>query len=211
MPVVYELGASIKTPYGFGICIATGSLTPAGTPVVPAQIKLRSWTLANSKNPSLYTFDNTWDLILPDVEVGCDVMTPYGRGRVLKLEDTETDVYTESPVCAEVILTEWRLANNSRVRCYLNFSDLSYLPPKKFGELSSLEKIETANSKRESAKEPLSCNDLDAANALYTQACFYLQTIDNDTLGNNYDRACLLECMIACKNNGAMCCVKLKR
>ena len=80
-----------------------------------------------------------------------------------------------------------------------------------FGELSSVEKIETANEKREEAKIPLSKNDLEAAATLYNQACFYLQTIDNESLFNNEDRAALLECMVACKNNGAMCSVKLKR
>ena len=60
------------------------------------------------------------------------------------------------------------------------------------------------------AKKALSLSDLEAANSLYGQACFYLQCVSNDDLTDNCDRAVFLESMIACKNNGAMTNIKLK-
>lgn len=61
------------------------------------------------------------------------------------------------------------------------------------------------------AKAVLGSGDFSGAAELYKQACFYLQTVDNDSLTDNASRASLLECMIACKNNAAMCCNRLKQ
>ena len=97
------------------------------------------------------------------------------------------------------------------MNCFLNISDLTYVPKKKFNETNSLEKIEAANEKREMAKRALANNDLAAADSLYTQATFFLQNTDNAELTDNHDRAAMIESMIACKNNNAMTSLKLKR
>ena len=149
----------------------------------------------------MYTHETSFQEFVPPITVKCDVMTPYGRGRVLKLDRDN----------AKVVLTEWRLAYGSRVNCFLSLEDLTYVKKKTFNETNSLEKIEAANEKREMAKSALANNDLAAADSLYTQACFYLQSTNNDELVDNHDRAAMIEAMIACKNNNAMTSLKLKR
>mmetsp|Transcript_17227 Transcript_17227/g.34532 ORF Transcript_17227/g.34532 Transcript_17227/m.34532 type:complete len:427 (+) Transcript_17227:180-1460(+) len=201
MPAVYPVGQNVATPYGNGIVTKAGSVTPAGEAVVPAALSLRSWKLANGTSPTLYTSTTTWPEVVPPVEEGCDVKTQYGRGRVEALVDGR----------ATVLLTEWRLAGSSRVRCYLDVGQCTFVERKKFNELTGLEKIDEANVRREKAKAVLGSGDFSGAAELYKQACFYLQTVDNDSLTDNASRASLLECMIACKNNAAMCCNRLKQ
>ena len=96
------------------------------------------------------------------------------------------------------------------MKCYLSPSDVTYTPKKKFTQLSSMEKIESANEKRNAGKAVLSTKDYSAAATLYNQAVFMLNTIDNDKVSDNHERAALLECMIACLNNAAFCYLQMK-
>ena len=143
MPAVYPVGQNVVTPYGNGIVTKAGSITPAGEAVVPAALSLRSWKLADGSSPTLYTSTLSWPEVLPPVVKGCDVKTQYGRGRVESLVDGR----------ATVLLTEWRLAGSSRVRCYLDVGHCAFMEKKKFNELSGLEKIDEANVRREKVRQ----------------------------------------------------------
>ena len=67
------------------------------------------------------------------------MQTAYGRGRVLSLTSTSS----------KVVFTNWRLANGSKVHCYLPPENLTFVRKKKFGEMTSFDKIDAANEKRE--------------------------------------------------------------
>ena len=68
--------------------------------VAPARVKLVDWQLADGNHPTLYTHDGDLKEFVPPITVNCDVMTPYGRGRVLEVGVGGGQT--------KVILTEWR-------------------------------------------------------------------------------------------------------
>jgi hypothetical protein len=74
-------------------------LTPSQA-VAPARVKLVDWRLADGNSPTLYTHDCDFKEFIPPITVNCDVMTPYGRGRVLEVSDGRGQT--------KVVLTEWR-------------------------------------------------------------------------------------------------------
>jgi hypothetical protein len=63
---------------------------------------------------------------------------------------------------------------------------------------------------RSLSRSLLQLKDTAAANLFFEQALFCLQQVENEDLKVNLYRARLLECMIACLNNSALCCLTLR-
>ncbi len=200
MAPIYSQGTELRTPYGVGVVKREGVKTPGGSAVASSRIELSDWSLADGVKPSLFSFDDTMEVIPPPLEIGCDVTTQYGRGKLTALTSTK----------ATVVLTEWRLAGLSRVTCHLSPKDCYFAKKKLFKELSAVEKIDRANELREEAKQTLSSKDYSKAGALYQQAIFLINTVDNDSVKADMDRAQLIECLIACSNNAAFTGLQLK-
>ncbi|GMI29903.1 hypothetical protein TeGR_g1962 [Tetraparma gracilis] len=206
MPPLYGDDALVTTPYGLGKVLSPGLRTPGGEAVLPAEISLASWTLAGGKSPSLFTHDGSFPAHVPPLAAGSKVATPYGKGVIT--------AYHPSKIT--VTLSSWTLANSSPVLCYLHPDQVAPDVPgtdplkKPFRALSGYEKIDFAFTKRDAAKAALQLKDTAAANLFFEQALFCLQQVENEDLKVNLYRARLLECMIACLNNSALCCLTLR-
>lgn len=145
---------------------------------------------------------------------GDEVVTMFGRGRVVrevtvrcrkKDNPGKEKVYTKY----HVQLSNWVLAQGSRIMLYIFQEDVYVVKKKSLGEMSALERVDFAKRQKERAQKAFLEKQYQAALNLYSGAVDSLQYVQYNASIDNYLRAELLIIIISCSNNAATCCVKL--
>ena len=196
--------AIVVTPYGKGIVVRTRTNDKSTT---IRDIELVDW---NNQQPSsgplkphiLYSAEN-----YPSVqaEIGSDVLTQFGRGKVTEIRD-------DDPQQTHVVLiSNWRLAGRSRVKCFVAAKDIQVVKPHKIYDMSVFEKVEYANTLKEQAAKMFASHNWEAALEIWAKAIDAVRYVQHGADSTNEVRADLLVIMITCGNNCATCCVQLKR
>lgn len=175
-------------------------------------VELSDWTTAVASGgqvrpATLYTATD-YPSVSPDV--GDDVLTHFGRGRVVEIRVKSN--------CLVVLLSSWRLAGRSRVTCYLSLrqkdlknetSHVQVVRHKKLYEMSVYEKVEQALVHKEKAGKLFAVKDYAAALDTYSRAVDAVKYVQHQSDSSNHVRADLLVVMITCSNNAATCCTQL--
>jgi tetratricopeptide (TPR) repeat protein len=192
--------ALVQTPYGRGMVIRTRKQEHSED--VMREIELSEWvkpvTPNGSPRPSILYSTTQFPSIKP--EIGDEVLTIYGRGRVM-------DIRAEQVV---VRLSSWRLAGRSLVTCYLFQGAVQVVRPKKIYEMSVEEKVEHAMEFKEKATKTFASKEYGDALELYAKAVDTVRYVQHKANSSNELRADLLVVMITCCNNAATCCLQLR-
>ena len=182
--------------------------------------KLKDITLADGKNPTLYTCQSDFSLASPKQDDDV-VLGTIGRGCVTEVRDDEEDIKT-----IVVELTNWHLAGRSKVKVYSNISKfLSKIPTedskskdlfrvvrkKRVFEMNIYERIEHAKELKQKAIPHFVQGEYSKALDLFSTAIYAVRMQEHSPESTNEMRADLVEIMISCSNNAASCYVKLKR
>jgi len=194
----------VQTPYGRGMVIRTRPTE--NTSASTREIELLEWSSSSkssqSRKPAMLYSSAEFPTIPP--VVGDDVMTSYGRGRVIDIRDGNGG-------CSFVVLiSSWRLAGRSRVTCYLSPEAVRVVRPHKIYEMSVHEKVEHAQELKQQAAHKFARKDYNDALKLYAEAVDAVRYIQHKKDSTNEVRADLLVVMITCCNNAATCCLHLK-
>jgi len=199
----------VETPYGIGWVTSLGHLRDDG---------IRTIELMDGKM-TLYSVE---EYITVKAVEGDDVMTMFGRGRVLRevivrcrsssQKGVEEKVHTKY----HVQLSNWTLAEGNRIMLYIlynnNSNSVCVVKKKSLGEMSALERVDFAKRQKERAQVAFSCpppKQYQVALNLYAGAVDSLQYVQYNASIDNYLRAELLVLMISCSNNAATCCIQL--
>lgn len=192
--------ALIQTPYGRGMVIRTRKQEHSED--VMREIELSDWvkpaTPTGTPRPSLLYTTSKFPSVKP--EIGDEVLSIYGRGRVM-------DIRAEQVV---VRLSSWRLAGRSLVTCYLSPNAVEVVRPKKIYEMSVEEKVEHAMEFKEKATKTFAAKEYGDALELYAKAVDTVRYVQHKANSSNELRADLLVVMITCCNNAATCCLQLR-
>jgi tetratricopeptide (TPR) repeat protein len=190
-----ENQAIVETPYGGrGLVVRTRRDTGI------REIRLLEWEMAGvaQLKPTLYT-TQSYPSVAP--LLGDDVLTAFGRGTVVELR----------PQVLVVDLTNWRLANRSRVKCYLQRRDVQVLRKKTLAEMDGYERVTHAQKLKLQANTYFSLKLYDKALLTYAEAVEAVRYVQHDSNSNNQVRADLVAVMITCCNNAGTCCVQLAK
>jgi hypothetical protein len=193
--------ALVQTPYGRGIVIRTRKQEHSED--VMREIELSDWvepatTPAGPQRPSILYSTTNFPSVKP--EIGDEVLTIYGRGRVLDIRAGQVYV---------VRLSSWRLAGRSLVTCYLSLAAMEVMRPKKIFEMSVEEKVEHAMEFKEKATKKFAAKEYGDALELYARAVDTVRYVQHKVAATNELRSDLLVVMITCCNNAATCCLQL--
>lgn len=142
--------------------------------------------------------------------VGDDVLTIYGRGKVLELRDDDDDGNGNNRQ-AVVLLSSWRLAGRSRVKCFLSLSTLKVVRTKKLFEMNVYERVEHGQELKNEATEFFQRKEYEKALNVYSHAVDAVRYVQHKRDSSNEVRADLLVLMITCSNNAGTCCTKLQK
>lgn len=219
----------VMTPYGEGLIIRTSRNKLDGE-IQIQEIVLTGWNTSTvqSESPNKSSIKSSTEIVetptavpnrpatlfspiaFPSTAVteGCDVRCIYGRGRVIEIRSTDSDKCNDVVV---IQLSSWRLANRSRVICYLNAQSVHVLRSKHVYEMSVVERIERAMELKQQAAYFFSNKDYQRAWEIYGRAIDVVQYVQHSTQSTNAVRADLLVVMITCSNNAATCSLKLDR
>lgn len=192
-----ENQAIVETPYGGrGLVVRTRRQTGI------KEIRLLEWEMAGvaKLKPMLYTA-RSYPSVAP--LMGDDVLTTFGRGTVVELIRPTQVVVVE--------LTRWRLANRSRVKCYLQRKDVQVLRKKTMAEMDGYERVAHAQQFKLKANAHFSHKLYDQALLTYAEAVEAVRYVQHDSNSNNQVRADLVTVMITCCNNAGTCCVQLAK
>mmetsp|Transcript_30253 Transcript_30253/g.39044 ORF Transcript_30253/g.39044 Transcript_30253/m.39044 type:complete len:696 (+) Transcript_30253:398-2485(+) len=135
-------------------------------------------------------------------EVGDEVMTQFGRGKVEEVKDGQIVVKT----------TDWKMDKKQPATLYLQPSAVTKAEPKKSYELNDEEKLDKAASLKEEGNQYFrrgGDDSLGQAILSYSQAVSFLQYVADDISDDL--RAQKVELMITTLNNYALCHFKLKK
>jgi hypothetical protein len=191
--------ALVQTPYGRGMVIRTRKQEHSED--VMREVELRDWVKPASPTgtprPSILYSTTKFPSVKP--EIGDEVLTIYGRGRVLDIRAGQIVVRISS----------WRLAGRSLVTCYLSPSAVEVVRSKKIYEMSVEEKIEHAMEIKEKATKTFAAKEYGDALELYARAVDTVRYVQHKANSSNEMRADLLLVMITCCNNAATCCLQL--
>mmetsp|Transcript_13760 Transcript_13760/g.20888 ORF Transcript_13760/g.20888 Transcript_13760/m.20888 type:complete len:480 (-) Transcript_13760:141-1580(-) len=221
----------VQTPYGRGLVEKTRS---ENLPTIK-EIRLLDWeygSISSSNNRKssprkvsmLYT---TIDYPSMTVRKGDQVLTPYGRGvveeviyvkiRRKKSEDSSSDNDASTGIEEEilfkyrVLISSWRLAGRSRVRCYLFSSQVKVVRCKTLAEMDAMERVDFATKQKDHAKKFFAEKKYLDALILYAEAVDAVRYIRHTSNNSNECRADLLAIIVTCSNNAATCCIQLER
>lgn len=236
----------VQTAYGKGLVIRTRkpvshdpddpNTNHTGSLVI-REVELLDWTQSKSSGQVRPAMLYTAAVSLPSVPatVGDDVLTLYGRGRVVEVRSTglshpesqkhkqqdrqegEKEDQANETICQKesifvVLLSSWRLAGRSRVKCFLyGASSLQVVRSKKIYEMTIHEKVEWAQTLKERATDLFKAKHYTVALTTYSQAMDVLRYVQHKADSNNHLRADLLVVMITCSNNAATCCTHVKQ
>jgi hypothetical protein len=205
--------ALVITPFGNGVVLRT---RPNDTKMgeTMKDIALTDWTLPESTDTTanvtsisissrpnmLYSTQN-----YPSVAatVGCDVLTQWGRGKVLEIRNDTQQTHV-------VQISSWRLAGRSTVKCFVAAKDIQVVRPYRIYDMSVFEKVEHANDLKTQATTKFVAKDYDAALQLYAKAVDAVRYIQHGPESSNELRADLVVVMVTCSNNSGTCCLQLK-
>lgn len=198
----------VQTPYGKGIIIRIRNKNVGvRTQNAMYEIELVNSTKlkrerpeevssSNSTNPPMLYTPVKYPSVPP--EVGSDVLTKWGRGKLIKIRDNGTKVHV-------VRLSSWRLANRSRVLCYVSAAECEVIRPKKIYDMDVFEKVEYANLIKQHATEKFKQKDYSGALGLFAKAIDAVRYVQHGVGSTNELRADLIVVMITCSNNAALC------
>lgn len=181
--------------------------------------KLKDITLADGKNPTLYTCQTNFSFASP-VKDDDVVLGTIGRGIVSEVR-SNNGIQT---VVAE--LTNWHLAGRSKVKVYSNIAKFTnktscdevdnkklfrVVRKKRVFEMNIYERIEHAKVLKQEAIPYFGKGDFTKALDLFSTAIYAVRMQEHSPESTNEMRADLVEIMISCSNNAASCYVKMKR
>jgi tetratricopeptide (TPR) repeat protein len=209
----------VRTPYGRAIVIRTrrggGDVASRSRKVVMREMELVDWTkLAES---SMHSNDRSGrpqrpavlysptDYPSVDPQVNDEVTCAFGRGTVVEIRRrpaVQGDVVV-------VLISSWRLAGRSRVRCYLSQSAVRVVRHKRLYEKTVCEKVEHGQDLKGRANELFASKDYREALTLYAQAIDSVRYVQHKTDSSNETRADLIVLLVTCYNNAGMCCSQL--
>jgi tetratricopeptide (TPR) repeat protein len=188
----------VITPYGKGLVVRTRKHVDG-----VQEIELMDWkgaTYSGPNRPATLFTSSKFPSVPP--AVGDDVLTTYGRGTVSELRNNDQAV---------VLLSSWRLAGRSRVKCYLSLSSLRVLRAKKLYEMSVYEKVEHGQELKNEATAFFQRKEYEKALNVYSHAVDAVRYVQHKKDSSNEVRADLLVLMITCSNNAATCCTQLQK
>jgi hypothetical protein len=196
--------AIVETPFGKGIVIRTRTHDPFTGETI-RDIELSNWTEENqgptvNKPPMLHTTQK-FKSITP--EVGHDVLTQYGRGKIIEIRDDSRKTHV-------IKLSSWRLAGRSSVRCFLSANELQVVRPYRIYDMSVFEKVEHANDLKKEAGNKYKLKDYSGALELYAKAVDAVRYIQHGPDSTNEVRADLVVVVVTCSNNSGTCCLQLE-
>ena len=200
----------VQTPYGTGLTIRTRRATKEAPQM--QQIELVTWKNAQhaanaaKKSPGIvkpaYLYSTTeYPSVAP--QVGDDVMCTYGRGRIIEIRGD--DKMEEEQKTIVILLSSWRLANRSRVTCYMHPKDVRVVRTKKVYEMTVHERVEEALALKNQAAKDFASKDYRAALQSYAKAIDAVRYVQHKSDSDNYVRADLLVIMVTCTNNAGTC------
>lgn len=140
-----------------------------------------------------------------DPLVDAEVMTQFGRGKVIQVRPAETAENANTEAMVVIQLTNWRLAARGRVTCYLKASSVQVVRARKLYEMTVHEKVEYANQLKQLAGQQFAQKEYAAALLTYSKAIDAVRFVQHKTDSDNYVRADLLLIMVTCSNNAATC------
>lgn len=166
----------VRTPYGRGIVLRTRHNDQI------KEIELIDWTEAKARgnrtnNPNMLFSPIEFPSVKP--EIGSDVMTQFGRGKV-------TDFRKDNIVVVRI--SSWRLAGRSVVSCYLSLNKIKVVRPHRLHEMSVYEKIEHAQDLKEKASSKFSNKEYKQALQLYAEAVDAVRYVQHKRDSTNYVR-----------------------
>lgn len=192
----------VNTPYGPGMVCRTR--TDDGI----SEVELSNWTSTGTRKPTtLYAPSTSLSSIAPTI--GCDVLCFAGRGRVIAIETTNDDASSSHCPKLTIVLSSWRLANRSRVKCYLPASAVQVVRAKRIYEMDVFEKIDHAFALKQHATDFFHQAKYLEALEEYSRAVGTVKYVQHADSSPNALRADLLVIMITCSNNAATCSIKL--
>jgi tetratricopeptide (TPR) repeat protein len=198
--------ALVETPYGKGRVRRT-TTHQTNSNAIMREIELTDWVKPGSgpQRPSLLYSPTKFPSVQP--QVGSEVATIYGRGKVVELREEQDAV-----AVIVVRLSSWRLAGRSRVTCYFaaDGDAVQVVRPHKVYEMSVAEKIEHAQDLKKQANDKFAAKDYEKALTLYATAVDAVRYVQHKKESSNDLRADLLVVMITCCNNAATCCLQLQ-
>ncbi len=162
-------------------------------------------------------------------QIGSDVICPYGfgRGRVVELrnalptmtpggrgsddsdESVTSTLNTDTTTFVVVRLSSWRLAGRNTVVCTFHRNTVRTVRHQHIYEMSIVEKIEYANTLKQTAAIHFSQKDYSNAIRQYERAVNAVKFVQHGPNSTNVIRADLLLVMITCCNNSATCYLQL--
>jgi tetratricopeptide (TPR) repeat protein len=193
----------VMTPYGNAMVIRTLRHKDSGE-IKMQELELTDWVKPSSgsgpQKPSMLYSPTEFPSVEP--QIGDEVMTIYGRGRVV-------DIRANSMVVVRI--SSWRLASRSIVTCYLSRDAVQVVRPKTLYEMSTVERIEHAQELKQKASEKFSAKEYEEALIFYSKAVDAVRYVQHSKEIENETRADLLVVMITCCNNAATCCSQLQQ
>lgn len=224
----------VETPYGLGLVVKTRGDKFSSKKSCDAikEIRLLDWEHGTKmsastglgkkitkKIPMLYTTNE-----YPSVSVkkGDDVLTPYGRGVVEETilvtirgkknaQKNAENAKDRSFFKHRVILTSWRLAGRSRVKCYLFPSQVKVVRCKVLAEMNAIERVDFAIKQKQHAGQFFAQKKYNEALQLYAEAVEAVRYTQHTPNNSNECRADLLAVIVTCSNNAATCCIQLEK
>lgn len=206
--------ALVVTPYGKGLVIRTRKDDTTGETI--RDIELVDWSTNHKPNATTTTATAAKSTITkpqllystevyPSVPavVGCDVLTQWGRGRVVEIRSDSHKTHV-------VIVSSWRLAGRSRVKCFVAADHIQVVRPHRIYDMDIFEKVEHANSLKQEAAAKFATKDWEAALELCAKAIDAVRYVQHGPSSTNEVRSDLVVVMVTCSNNCATCCVQLK-
>lgn len=206
--MTFFINQQVITPYGRGI-VETLRLSASSTDESMVIVRPYDWVLANEQKPIFYL--NVKD-VQPVYPKGCVVSTVFGVGEVHEVR--EDGIYI-------VRLKHWILANNKRPTLFLNESSLTHYKETEVSKSSqetdnseNLEKsmfekqLQEALTLKNEANEHFKKGELEDAKSKYIESVTILRELSQYSSLEN--RVRVLEQLIPCHNNIALCCFKIK-
>merc|ERR1712157_296780 len=128
-----------------------------------------NWKLSDRTNPLLYTCKNPKSI---EGNVGDDIISVYGRGRIVSMND---GIY-------HVELTSWRLDGRNKVHCYLK--EVSVVRSKQLYEMTAYERILYAFEEKKKASSQFNSHNYSVASLSYSKVVNALQYMQNNEDNN---------------------------
>ena len=201
----------VITPYGKATIVRT--LRHGNGDIKMQELELTDWVKPSPSSPGSHASSSSGPqkpsmlyspTKFPSVkaQVGCEVLTIYGRGRVVEIREDDSIVV--------VRISSWRLAGRSLVTAYLSPETVEVVRPKTLYEMSIVERIERAQELKQQATKKFSAKEYQEALVLYAKAVDAVRYVQHSQETSNEARADLLVVMITCCNNAATCCSQLQ-